>query len=135
MAEEVDKEAQEIVKKYDLDDSKFLELNEIRILLKYISSEADVPCPVDKEINQIFKDYDLNGDGLISLTEFIHMWKDLKKIKSGGQQEVTYTVKSGDTLYGICEELGVTLSELKKMNPKIKETMTLHVGDKFVTQQ
>ena len=59
----------------------------------------------------------------------------LKKIKSGGQQEVTYTVKSGDTLYGICEELGVTLSELKKMNPKIKETMTLHVGDKFVTQQ
>lgn len=59
----------------------------------------------------------------------------LKKIKSGGQQEVTYTVKSGDTLYGICEKLGVTLSELKKMNPKIKETMTLHVGDKFVTQQ
>ena len=59
----------------------------------------------------------------------------LKKIKSGGQQEVTYTVKAGDTLYGICEELGVTLSELKKMNPKIKETMTLHVGDKFVTQQ
>ena len=53
MAEEVDKEAQEIVKKYDLDDSKFLELNEIRILLKDISSEADVPCPVDKEINQI----------------------------------------------------------------------------------
>ena len=31
MAEEVDKEAQEIVKKYDLDDSKFLEMNEIRI--------------------------------------------------------------------------------------------------------
>ena len=32
MAEEVDKEAQEIFKKYVLDDSKFLELNEIRIL-------------------------------------------------------------------------------------------------------
>lgn len=59
MAEEVDKETQEIFKKYDLDDSKFLELNEIRILLKDISSEADVPCPADKEINQIFKDYDL----------------------------------------------------------------------------
>lgn len=59
----------------------------------------------------------------------------LKKIKSGGQQEVTYTVKSGDTLYGICDKLGVTLQELKKMNPKIKDTMTLHAGDKFVTQQ
>lgn len=59
----------------------------------------------------------------------------LKKIKSGGQQKVTYTVKSGDTLYGICDKLGVNLQELKKMNPKIKDTMTLHVGDKFVTQQ
>lgn len=59
----------------------------------------------------------------------------LKKIKSGGQQEVTYTVKEGDTLYGICSKLGVTLQELKKMNPKVKDTMTLHVGDKFVTQQ
>ena len=59
----------------------------------------------------------------------------LKKIKSGGQQKVTYTVKSGDTLYGICEKLDVSLQELKKMNPKIKDTMTLYVGDKFVTQQ
>lgn len=59
----------------------------------------------------------------------------LKKIKSGGQQEVTYSVKAGDTLYGICDKLGVTLQELKKMNPKIKDTMTLHIGDKFVTQQ
>ena len=59
----------------------------------------------------------------------------LKKIKSGGQQEVTYTVKAGDTLYGICDKLDVSLKELKKMNPKITETMTLHIGDKFVTQQ
>lgn len=59
----------------------------------------------------------------------------LKKIKSGGQQEVTYTVKAGDTLYGICDKLGVSLKELKKMNPKITDTMTLHIGDKFVTQQ
>ncbi len=59
----------------------------------------------------------------------------LKKLKSGGQDEVTYTVVSGDTLYGICEKLGVTLTELKEMNPKISDTMTLHVGDKFVVQQ
>lgn len=59
----------------------------------------------------------------------------IKKIKQGGQQQVTYKVKAGDTLYGICEKLGVSLSELKEMNPDVKETMTLHVGDKFVTQQ
>lgn len=59
----------------------------------------------------------------------------LKKIKSGKQQEATYEVKSGDTLYGICDKLDVTLSELKKMNPKISDDMVLHVGDKFVTQE
>lgn len=59
----------------------------------------------------------------------------IKKIKSGGQEAVTYTVKAGDTLYGICEKLNVSLSELKKMNPKIKENATIHIGDKFVTQQ
>ena len=59
----------------------------------------------------------------------------IKKIKKGGQEEVTYKVKAGDTLYGICEELDVSLSELKKMNPKITDNMTIHIGDKFVTQQ
>ena len=58
-----------------------------------------------------------------------------KKLKSGGQQELTYEVVAGDTLYGICNKLGVSLSELKEMNPRIKDTMVLHVGDKFVTQQ
>ena len=58
-----------------------------------------------------------------------------KKLKSGGQQEQTYEVVAGDTLYGICSKLGVSLSELKDMNPKVKDTMVLHVGDTFVTQQ
>ncbi len=59
----------------------------------------------------------------------------IKKIKSGKQQESTYTVKSGDTLYGICEKLGVTFKELKAMNPKVTEDTVLHIGDKFVTQE
>ena len=59
----------------------------------------------------------------------------IKKIKSGRQQESTYEVKSGDTLYGICEKLGVTFNELMKMNPNISENTVLHIGDKFVTQE
>lgn len=55
-----------------------------------------------------------------------------KKIKSGGQQEVTYTVKAGDTISGICEKLDVTLDELKSMNPSLDEEDTLHVDDEFV---
>lgn len=59
----------------------------------------------------------------------------LKKIKSGKQQESVYKVKAGDTLYGICDKLGVTFKELKAMNPKITENTVLHIGDKFVTQK
>ncbi len=59
----------------------------------------------------------------------------VKKIKSGGQKELTYTVKGGDTLYGICEKLGVSLAELKEMNPQIDDNIVLHAGDKFVTQK
>lgn len=57
------------------------------------------------------------------------------KIKSGGQQEVTYEVEAGDTLYGICEKLEVTLDELKSMNEGLDENTMLHVGDKFVISQ
>ena len=78
---DLDKETIDIFKKYDIDESKFLELQEIQKLLKDISEEADIPCPGEKEINQIIKDYDANGDGLISYSEFVNMWKDLRKMR------------------------------------------------------
>ena len=78
---DLDKETIDIFKKYDIDESKFLELQEIQKLLKDISEESDIPCPGEKEINQIFKDYDANGDGLISYSEFVNMWKDLRKMR------------------------------------------------------
>ena len=59
----------------------------------------------------------------------------IKKIKSGGQEESTYEVKAGDTLYGICEKLGVSLKELQEMNSSLTENTVLHIGDKFVAKQ
>ena len=59
----------------------------------------------------------------------------LKKIKSGKQQESTYTVKSGDSLYGICDKLGITLKELQAMNPGLKKDSLIHIGDKLTTQK
>lgn len=71
----------------------------------------------------------------ITLAKISSKYSALKKIKSGKQQESTYKVKAGDTLYGICDKLDVTFKELKKMNPKITENSVIHIGDKFVTQQ
>ncbi len=59
----------------------------------------------------------------------------LKKIKSGKQQESTYTVKSGDSLYGICDKLGITLKELQAMNPGLETDSLIHIGDKLTTQK
>lgn len=57
------------------------------------------------------------------------------KIKSGGQEEVTYTAKEGDTYYSICMDLGVTFDELEEMNPGLDEDDYLHIGDTFVVSQ
>ena len=59
----------------------------------------------------------------------------LKKIKAGKEQESTYKVKSGDTLYGICDKLDISLKQLKKLNPSLKENSVLHIGDKLVTSE
>ena len=58
-----------------------------------------------------------------------------KKIKNGGQQAVTYTVESGDTLSGICDKLDVTLKELKSMNPDLDENEAIHIGDEFIVTE
>ena len=58
-----------------------------------------------------------------------------KKIKNGGQQAVTYTVESGDTLSGICDKLNVTLKELKSMNPDLDENEAIHIGDEFIVTE
>lgn len=42
---------------------------------------------------------------------------------------VTYTVKSGDTLYGIALSLGITVDSLKSVNPDLTETLS--IGDEL----
>jgi len=47
--------------------------------------------------------------------------------------EVTiYVVKSGDTLYGIAKELGITLKALQAANPQVRDPRTMQVGEELV---
>ena len=54
-----------------------------------------------------------------------------KKIMTGGEKEVTYTIKDGDTIYDICQELDVTWDEIKAMNPEMEEE-SIYPGDKII---
>lgn len=42
----------------------------------------------------------------------------------------TYTVKSGDTLSGIAAKYGISLAEIEKLNPSIKNPNLIYPGDK-----
>lgn len=59
----------------------------------------------------------------------------LKKFRNGGQAEESYTVVSGDTIYGICNKLDLSFKELQSMNPGLDMDDTLHIGDKFVIKK
>jgi len=54
----------------------------------------------------------------------------LKALETGGQEDEVYTVKKGDTFSEICSDFDISFSELKDMNPDIKED-ELHIGDKL----
>lgn len=53
------------------------------------------------------------------------------KIMKGGEKEVVYKVKNGDTIYGICEKLDVTWEEIKEMNPGLKQE-SIYPGDEIL---
>ncbi len=54
------------------------------------------------------------------------------KTSADNTSGTVYTVKSGDTLWGISRRYGVSLEELTKANPAIKNPNLIHVGDKVV---
>ena len=47
-------------------------------------------------------------------------------------ETVTYTVKKGDTLWGIAGKFGVGLQELIRVNPQIRNPNLIYVGDRVV---
>ncbi len=50
----------------------------------------------------------------------------VKDTSSSNDVGVYYTVKAGDTLYGIAKEYGLTVDELKKMNNLTSNTLTIN---------
>lgn len=69
------------------------------------------------------------------LTNVSSLQAAVEKIKNGGQEVVPYTVEAGDSLYAICDKLGVTLEELKEMNPGLTDSSLLHAGDQLNCQR
>ena len=54
------------------------------------------------------------------------------EISSGRNSGATYTVVSGDTLWGIALSSGVSLEDILSANPTVKNPNLIHVGDQVV---
>lgn len=63
------------------------------------------------------------------LTNISNRAAAVEKLRNGGQQASEYIVQSGDSIYGICDKLGLSLSELSQLNPGLSESSVIHVGD------
>lgn len=59
----------------------------------------------------------------------------VEKLRNGGQKSSEYTVTSGDSIYSICEKVGLSVNELSAMNPGLTVSSTIHVGDKLVVEK
>ena len=49
---------------------------------------------------------------------------------SAGETETVYTVKKGDTLWGIGQRYGAALADILAANPGIKNPNLIHPGDR-----
>lgn len=59
----------------------------------------------------------------------------VEKLKNGGQKAAECVVQEGDSMYGICEKLGVTIDELAQMNPGLTMESMLHIGDSIIIER
>ena len=54
------------------------------------------------------------------------------EILSETRESAVYTVRSGDTLWGIAKRYGVTLTALIAANPQIKNPNLIYPGDEVI---
>ena len=99
-----------------------------RILDSYRTDSKDEDVAFEKDITYV--------PGLY-LSDSIVSTDDIKKLVNSKKEEAAYyTVVDGDSHYGICEKLGMTLEELEELNPGINdEDYMLRAGDKLLKTQ
>jgi LysM repeat protein len=105
----------------------------------------------DKLLNDILKSYIKNGQTVSNYKFKLHVQtsaefvdsQDItsydeayKKLTQTTAKKLKYTVKSGDTVYGIASKYSMSLAEFFTANPELDEKSVLHIGDSLnVTDQ
>jgi len=67
--------------KYDINKSNFIELGELKSLMRDTAKEIGIAPPDDDEIQETLKEFDENKDKKISLEEFWNLFNVLYQMK------------------------------------------------------
>ena len=87
---------------------------------KSLSKELGISRRKLRKYNELPKDFKFSGGEIVYLEE---------KRKKATKDHISYTVKEGDSMYGISQMFGVKLKNLYKLNGLDPETASLRVGD------
>lgn len=72
--------AQEIFKSADIDNSGYIDREELVKFINYYSLETGMKMPSKRQIDKIIDSFDTNGDGVIQLDEFTQFIKAVFEI-------------------------------------------------------
>lgn len=116
-----------------------------------VNDDTKVIVKDEETVQSILDDVKSNylNDGLLSAenAEFVDSVKDtslfvetssiieaeeaVEQLKSSKEEKVTYTIKSGDTLYEIALDNDMSLSDLLKINPELSQNSLIHIGQEL----
>ena len=88
------KKLQDITKKafdaVDLDNSGYLERNEVEVVMKNVAADLGVQKPSDKEIDDVIKELDKNNDGRLSVDEFQVLIEQILEMMSKAEHNIQH---------------------------------------------
>lgn len=85
--------------------------------------DKDVEVEFDKDVKVVNK--------FAKESELTNMDRLVEICSATTPKSVTYSVKAGDTLYGIALSLGITVDNLKSANPELNDKTVLSIGDEL----
>jgi Ca2+-binding EF-hand superfamily protein len=82
MDNNIRKQAENVFKKHDINQSNYIEINELKNIMDEISKECNLPLATDDEIQDVLNQIDCNNDKKLSMGEFVELYKILLEMRN-----------------------------------------------------
>jgi Ca2+-binding EF-hand superfamily protein len=82
MDNKIRQQAEKVFKRHDINNSNFIEINELKNIMDEVSRECNIPLATDDEIQDVLNQTDSNNDKKLNFTEFIELYKILLEMRN-----------------------------------------------------